>query len=279
MFKKIRQRVSTLSAAEIFIVLTIIGLTIFVVKYFGLKKEWKVIRVEVIKQGWTENSNPYGYRAPFWLSGKIKVGQVERDVNSGKIIATLINMENYLRSGEEADIYLTLKVEVYHNTRNGQYFYKDVPLDLGSNITLNLNNILIPGQITDTDVPPNGYPTKYFLVTTLARNVNNWIYSQVTPGITMKNRANNETVVEILSVKTEDPIYQEIITDNSRLAVITANSDKDVTMTMKIKALQIDGRWYFGGHQNLNIGNVIYIHPNTTLIPDSTIQKFEELPN
>jgi len=278
MLETIRKRISTLSSMEIFIVLTIIALTVFIVKFFGIKKEYKIIRVEVIKKNWTENYDPFGYRAPFWLSDKLKIGQIEKDVNSGKTIATLIGLENYERSGEEADIYLTLKVEVYLNKRNGKYLFKDIPLELGSSIKLNLNNILIQGQITDTDVPPSGYPTKNLLVTIFSRNIEDWICAQIKPGLTMKNRANNEIVAEILSVKTEEPTYQLIKSENSRL-IISNSPDKDVTITVRIKAQQIDGRWYFGGHQNIKVGGNIYINPENAFIDGAEVRKIEELPN
>jgi len=278
MLEKIRKRISALSPIEIFIALTIIALTVFLVKYFGIKREWKIIRVEVIKKNWTENYDPYGYRAPFWLSDKIKVGQTEKDPNSGRTIATLVGLEDYERGGEEADIYLTVKVEVYLNQRSGQYQYRDLPLELGSSITLNLNNILVVGQVTDTDVPPAGYPTKNLLVTIFDRNVEDWICNQIKPGLTMRNRANNEVVAQVVSVKTEPPTYQLIVSENSRLT-IDNSPNKDLTVTVKIKAQQIDGRWYFGGHQNIKVGGAIYITPDTAAMPAAEVRNIEVLPN
>lgn len=260
MLKTIRKRILNLHPIEIFIMLVIVSLTVFVVKFFGIKEDWKIIRVEVIKKAWSEDgSDPYGYRAPFWLSDKIKIGQEEKNPNSGKVIATLIDMESYERSGEESDLYLTLKVQVTLNKRNGKYSYKDLPLDLGSEIKLDLNNMIIPGQIVDNDVPENGYPTKYFIATVRGRNIDPWIYSKVIPNLTMKNRASNENIVQILSVKTEEPSFQPINIDSSNLFFST-NQNKDLVFTAKIKAYQKDNRWYFGGHQNLKVGNIIYLH-------------------
>ena len=197
MFLDIRKRLQSLSFFEIFISLSIITLVVFVVKYFGLKVEWKTIRVEVINKSWAENYNPYGYRTPFWLSDKIKVGQKEYG-KSGVVIAEIIGVDNYVRGGEEAEVYLTVKVRTTYQRALRQYIFKDKPLDLGSAIEIAPDQNIIYGQIIDNDTPPGGYPKKELLVTGRGRGFESYFVDQIKVNDTMDNRYTKKPIATIL---------------------------------------------------------------------------------
>jgi len=272
----IRKRLKTISGLEIFIIITIIFLTIFTVKFFGKKKEIITIRVEVIRKNWVDNYDPYGYRTPFWLSDKIKIGQVEKN-KTGKIIATLVNLENYERGGEEAELFLTLRVEVLLDKRTGIYYFKDKPLSLGSTIDLYLNNIDTPGQVVDINVPNNGYPTAYFYIKARAKNLDSWEYQNIIPGLKVLNRATDETLAEITNTKIEDSSLQKVDFTNGYLSVIKGKN-KDLTIEMKVKGYKVDDRWYFEGHQNLKLGNLLYIYTDKIDVYAAEIEEIKQLP-
>lgn len=269
-------RLKTISYAEIFVILVVVFLTVFMVKFFGRKKEFKTIRVEVIRNNWTENYDPYGYRAPFWLSDKVKVGQTEKS-KSGKIIATLTDLENYERGSEEAELYLTVKIETLLNKRTGVYTFKDKPINLGSSIELNLDNISIVGQIVDNNVPEGGYPAKYLMVTAKGRNFESWLYTKVVPGLKVYNRATNEVVAEVVDVKLENSTLQQIKYSSSYLQAIVGK-DKDLLVYVKVKVYQMDGRWYFMGHQNIKIAGSLYLYTNELNLYGFEIEDIKELP-
>lgn len=273
------KRLKTLSYVEIFIIISVIFLTFFVVKFFGLKKEYLTIKVEIIKKNWLENYDLYGYRVPFWLSDKVKVGQVEKD-KSGKVIATLINVENYERGNEESELYLTLKVQVILNKRTGVYSFKDKPLNLGSEIDLTLDNIDLKGQIINNNVSEDDLRGKWFLIKTRARNLEPWVYKQITPGIKMYNKANNDLIAEILGVRIEDSTLQKINYDSSGQYLRSFTSaNKDAVVNLKVKAYEAGDRWYFCGHQNLKIANTVYIYTEKINLYALEIEEIEELPN
>jgi hypothetical protein len=279
--KQIKKRLQSLTPIEIFILITIAFLTIFIVKFFGRKKEFITIKVEVIKQNWLNNYDPYGYRAPYWISDKVKIGQTEKD-KAGKIIATLIDLENYERGDEEAELYLTLKVQTTLDKRTGVYYFKDKSLNLGSSIELNLNNIELHGQIIDNNVPQNGYPTKYFTVTARARNLDSWVYEKITPNLKVYNRATGETVGEITKVNLENSSLQEIKTDSTGKYLVSASQkNKDAIIDIKIKAYQMDGKWFFTGHQDLKINNYLksflYLYTEKINLYDLEIQNIKEI--
>jgi len=275
--KQIQKQLSTLGPIEIFIILTIIFLTVFTVKFFGKKKESLIIKVEVVRKNWSENYDPLGYRVPFWLSDKVKIGQTEKN-KSGQIIATLINFESYDHGDQESELYLTLKVETLFDKRSGIYYYKDKPLNLGSPIELNLDNIEIYGQIIDNNVPQNGYPTKYFNIKARARNLDSWVYSKIIPGIKIYDRANNEVIGEIINTNLENSTLQEIKNDpnTGKYLQATLNKNKDLIVDIKLKAYQMDHRWFFSGRQNLKIGNPLSIYTPQVDLYKLEIENIEE---
>lgn len=276
--KKVKTKLKTLSFAEIFIFVAISAFTIFLVKYFGLKREWRTIRIEVIKQNWTENFDPYGYRVPYWLSDKVHIGQTQKD-KSGKVIATLVDFDSYDRGTEEDEMYLNVKVKVIHNKRTDEYLFNDKTyLNLGSPIELTLNNILIKGQIIDTNVPEKGYPIKYFQVITRGRNVEPWIISQISPNDKVINKSNNELIAKIIEIKTEDPSNQIASINGKKYLEITPNNRvRDILVTAKIKAYFQDGKWYFSGHQNAKVGNGLYFYTNKVNMFGFEIQDIKEI--
>jgi hypothetical protein len=279
-YKDIYKRISSLSFAEIFIFILVATAAIFIVRYFGQRKEWRTIKVEVVRKNWVENYEPYGYRAPFWLSDKIKVGQVEKG-KTGKVIAELIDAENYERGGEESLIYLTVKVKTIYYKRTNKYVYNDkYNLELGAPIELNLNNIQIAGQIIDNNVPENNYPTKYVEVLLRTRQLQPWTIDQIKPNDKMYNRANNDVVAEIISTKIEDPSLNiALINGEKYLQILPDTRVKDLIITAKVKCYQEDGKWYFAGHQNMKIGAFLYFYTDKVDINGLEIMSIKELPN
>lgn len=262
MFKRLIQRLKILSLFDIFVCISIIAFTVFIVKFFGQKTEWKTVKIEVINRSWADNYNPYGYRTPFWLSEKLKIGQKEYN-KSGKLIAEVLNIENYERGSEEAEVYLTVKLKTNLQKRLRQNYFKEKPLDLGSAIELSLDQNTVYGQVIDTDAPVNGYPQKKFIITTRGRGIDKYIIDHTKIGDVMKNRYNNTTVATILDFHTEKTTvaYVNQINNNSGALGFKINEDtKDLIVKFEIITEQIDGRWYFAGHQQVKVGNGIYFY-------------------
>lgn len=280
--KEIKKRLKSLTSIEIFILITIIFAAVFTIKFFGRKKEFITIKVEVIKQNWLNNYDPYGYRTPYWISDKVKIGQTEKN-KAGKVIATLIDLENYERGDEEAELYLTLKIQTNLDKRTGLYYFKDKPINLGSIIDLTLNNIELRGQVIDNNVPKDGYQTKYFYVIARARNLDPWVSEKIVPGIKVYNRSTKEVVGEIIKVNFEKSSLQEIKTDNTgKYLTVASEKNKDAIITLKLKTYQMDGKWFFTGHQDLKIDNYtrsssLYLYTDQLNLYDLEIQNIEEI--
>jgi hypothetical protein len=276
MFNYIAKRLKTITPFQSFSAISVLVVLVLIVKYFGIKEDYQYLRIEVIKKPWSENYDPYGYRAPFWISDKVKVGLTEKNA-SGKVTAELIDVENYLRGGEEVDMYLVVKVKAVLNKRTGRYTYKDLPIDLGSAITLNLNTLTIYGQIIDNLYPQNGYPKKELMIKVRGRNIEPFTYSKVTPGLKMYNRANNMPVAEFVSVSLEEPSLDQVSIEKNKYLYIKHAPTKDLVATIKLQATQIDGRYYFSGHQNIVTNEPIWIYTDQVHIYGLTIEDVAEI--
>lgn len=271
-FLKLKKRLSEISLIEKFILITFAFLVIFLIKFFGIKEEWRTIKVQIIKKNWSENYDMYGYRTPFWLSDKIKKGQIEKGKN-GKTIAELIDFESYERGSEESELFLTVKIKVNINKRTNVILFKDMEVNLGSQIELNLDNNLIIGQVIDNNIPSNGYPSKFFIVTTRWKNIEPNLFNKITLHDKFVNRANSGTAAEILEVALENP-SSNIILNGSWLAY---NSKmKDVVIKFKVKAFYRDNRWYFANNQNLKIGSSFYFYGEKMNLYSLLIEDFRD---
>lgn len=276
-WSSLKKRFLSVSIFEAFCFFTVVLLLILVVKYFGQQREWRTIRVEVINKNWIESYNQYGYRTPFWLSDKVKVGQKEVD-KTGKVIAKVLDVENYIRSTEESEIYITATVQVLHQKKQNKYLYKSKDVSLGSAIELDIDNIHLVGQIVDDNVPLSGYPVKTFSVTSRFRSVDPPIFSHVKIGDKMFNRAKADTIAEITNIKFEDPSRIFLTNDSSNSFSFKPNRlSKDVIITANVKASFIDGRWYFAGHQNIKIGNGFYFYADDVNLYGGEIEDVKAL--
>lgn len=261
-YKNIKNRLKKLNPTEIIVTILFAVISIVFIKYFSSKITWKTVRIEVIKKNWTENYDPYGYKAPFWLSDKIKIGQNEID-KSGKIIATVTDIENYQRGSEEVDLYLTVKIKTNYTKKTNSFYFKDNQIYLGSAVELNLDNNYLIGQIIDMDPPTSGYQTKQFLITAKARDIDTQTIENITLNDKMYNQTDNSVIAEITDINISFPnnnIYVEKTSTNNFLSLAPNTKNKDVTIKFLITAQRISQNWYFAGHQNIKVGNNFYFY-------------------
>lgn len=268
---KIRIRLQKVSPIEAFILISLVAGFILLTRYFIIKQEWKIIRIEVIGNSWATSYDPYGYRTPFWLSDKLTKGLVEKN-SSGKVIAEIIKVDNYARGDEEAEVYLTVRVKTFFNKKIGKYIFKSRSLDLGMPIDLRPGNLFIPGQIIDVDVPLGGYLTKEVIITCIRANDNPWMFNNIKPGEKMYNRADKSVIAEIINTKLEPPT-SSIFLQNGE--IINDPKKKDLILTIKAQVFQQDGNWFFAGHQQVKIGNPLSIYTDNFNL-GMEIQDFED---
>lgn len=246
---------------EAFIILLIAGLSISLVKYFSRQAGvWRTVRIEVTGNNWT--NDPYSNsKPPFWMSERIKEGDIELGVD-GTEIAKVVKVENYERGDELAEIYLIVKVKTEFNKKLNKFVFKGQAVEIGLPIQLRLNRVFVNGQVIDDQVPKEGYEKKDIIIKGRWKGQEPWKVQQISVGDKMVDRGNNQPVAEILSVWLEpsikmvgiDPKYSDqlVISSNPRLV--------DGMVRAKITVEKHDDRWFFAGHQKVKVGRSIWIY-------------------
>jgi len=278
--KNLIKRIKTIGPIEIFILISVVMAIIFLVKFFGIKKDWVTIKVEVIPRNWAESYSPYGYRTPFWMSDKLNIGQLEKN-SSGKVIAEVIDIEKYERGNEESEVYLIVKVKAQYNKVMGKYLFKGKPLDLGDAIELRLDNIHLFGQIIDKNYPLTSYKQKEIIIVGRWRAQDKWKISQVKSGDIMIDQGAGITIAEVLDIKIEPPTKNMIVLsgleNTGKIEMEDNINKKDAVITLKIKVHKQNNRWYFAGHQKIKIGEVIWVYTNNIDINSLEVQEIKEM--
>ena len=95
----------------------------------------------------------------------------------------------------------------------------------------------------------------------------------------MIDRSSGLAAAEITSVKIEPSSIQPIKFDPTNRFLISDQTvdEHDVIITVKVTAYQLDQRWFFAGHQNLKVGQDIYLYTDQVNLPRYEITDINEL--
>ena len=125
-------------------------------------------------------------------------------------------------------------------------------------------NTLVLAQVINDSVPEKGYETKEVILTGRMRNVEPWVISNLAVGDEMTNGNSDQIVARVLSIATEAAQSQLMFYNPSRFSGNASTGDLVVQRNSRLKDLVIKTRllvekhgdeWYFGGHQNIKVGN------------------------
>jgi hypothetical protein len=278
-----KDKLRKIKPIEIFVFIFTFSLLVFAIKFYTFKPEYRIIRVEIVKQNWIENYNPLGYKAPFWLASRLEIGQSEKN-HSGQIIAEIIDLENYEKNTEEIELFLNLKIQVAHNPRDNSFSFKGRPVTIGSPIELYFNNTTLVGQVIDDQVPESGYPHKDILVTLRGRQINPAVYSKIVPGIEVSNLGTNEVIAKVISVSQEPSTLTSAKLDQYRQELLFSTNPKqrDIVIVAQIKVQQLAGQWFYAGRQKVKLSanqdHKLWLYTKDITLYDLEIEDIKELP-
>lgn len=264
---------------EAFIGLLIAGLSIAIVKHFSRQAGvWRSIRLEVVGSNWI--SNPVEpAKPPYWLGDKINLGDKELGIN-GEEIAKVLRVENYERSDERTDLYITVRVKTELNQKLGKYIFKGKAIEVGAPIELRLDKVFVSGQIIDDQVQEEVNKSKEVIIKGRWRNQEPWRINQIHVGDQMLDLGSNQVVAEILSVWTESPSLQATIniTYDRQLEINSSSRWVDGIIKAKLKLEEYgDNKWYFAGHYKIKVGQHIQLILPTVDVLYMEIEEIEEL--
>lgn len=279
-------RIRNIAPLSVFLLLLVSAGVVFTIKYFGRQPQWRSVRIQVVGKDWNENYTNYnGFRPPFWLTEKIKVGDSEIAID-GKKIAEVINIDEFERVGPESDLYLTLKLYGEVSTRLNKFLYRGRPIEVGAPIDLHLNRVMITGQIIDDHVPATGYPKKTISITARLRNADTWIVDALSVGDIMTNRGDGSTLATVKSFNTEPSQSSLLFAQNPyvfsgsayRTGLFLENNPrlKDLVVRATLNVQSQNGDWFFGGHQKIKVGNSLWLYLSRVNLNGLEIQSVED---
>lgn len=262
-----------------FLLLIVSAGTVFTIKYFGRQPLWRTVRIQVVGKDWIDNFTNYnGYRPPFWLTDKIKVGDSEIAID-GRKVAEVMTIDEYERIGPESDLYLTVKLYGEVSTRLKKFLYRGRPIEVGAPIELHLNRVAVIGQTIDDSVPENGYPKKNITITARLQNTEPWIINGLSIGDTMVNRGDKLPIATIRSFHVEPPISSILfVPPNGSTNLFLENNPrlKDLIINATLSVQNQNGDWYFAGHQKIKVGNGLWLYLSRVNLNPLEIQSVED---
>jgi hypothetical protein len=272
----LQKKFARVTFAHLAVLLLVVLGTVGVVKFFGKRGEWRVIKIQVIGKDWSTVPNAVysGYRPPYWLAESVKKNDVELSVGGGKI-AEVVDVEQYSRGGPDYDMYLTVRINGILNAKTNKYVFKGRAIEVGAPVELRLDRALVFGQITSDHVPPEGYKTTHVVVTALYRNADPWIINNIKIGDAMSGGPDGRVVAEVLALTTEPTRGRLLFTDSAAAGRISASGDLFIDRDPKLQDLHVRARllvekhndeWFFGGYQAIKAGNLLWLYfPNVNL--------------
>ena len=258
-FKYILKRLKTITPFESFVLVTIVALTVLLVKYFKIKETELNIRLQVFDYQWATEVDPHSHKMPFWKADQLKIGQAEYD-SQGKPLATIIDIQRYNGNTEGAEVYLTVKLKVDYNKVTRQYTFKNKTIDLGGIIELKMYNIHILGKVTNnntlknTDLEINMEPTwKNIRVRDAVTPF--WMANKLSVGQKMLN-TEGETIAEITNIERYE----------------ASAETSDLYLDVKLKTLYEEkSKQYLFNSKTVNLSNLITLQFNNIVIDQTQI--------
>lgn len=193
---------------------------------------------------------------PFWMANKLSVGQKMIDVQ-GDTIAEIINVERYEQGIDKSDVYLDIKLKTIFEEKSQQYLYDSKTVNLSNFLYLQFNNIAVNAQIIDDTLPDSGYKKKEIIATAKWYAVEPWQVNQMKIGEKVINEYTNETVAEILTLRTQVFPNNVFTYQDGEVNVVPHQLKKDVLFTVKFNGFEYDNKLFFAGHQRIKVGDSI----------------------
>ncbi|MFZ2024773.1 MAG: hypothetical protein WAV51_00625 [Microgenomates group bacterium] len=234
--------------------ISIVALGMFVLsKVVTDKSDFVVVRVKGSPGNWWWVTP----RPPDWLVSSIHVGDKEYS-SLNKPTAEVLDLNIYDAGGSTKDLYMYVRLAAKKNRQTGKYRYKGENLEIGGPINLSLNNVLVPGMVTEIH-EGSSIPQKTFLWKTVTVRMFDkwpWEYDAITIGEVMTDGVN--TIAEIVD-KTFVPSPREPYTYTGQLLAAGSPIQQDFILTLKIRVEPRGSDTIFREEQYVKLGNGLWI--------------------
>lgn len=274
--KKIIQALKRITLWQWFVLIFIAGGTIFAIKFFGREVYWRTVRVQVVGQDWTHAyQSEEGYRAPYWLVSQIDVGDQERGITGG-VVAEVIDVDVYERDQGQAEAILTLRLYGDLDAKRQRFVANSWTISVGEPIELNLDGVMVAGQIIDDNVTESDLETQKKLATVRYQNIEQSVARQVGVGDVITN-GGGRVVAEVKSLWLEPATNNSLArASNSNLYLSSNQRLVDLMLVIELDLDPRDEQLVFAGYQVIKVGNDLELHFPSVNLYEGKIQNLAD---
>lgn len=273
-FKKLAKKLKQLSLWEAAVLIGVVLLIVFIIKFFGKSKTTEVVRLEVTGRQWWADYNVND--PPNWLINALSVGDKEK-APDGSVSAEILKIDAYQQGSERYKIYLLVRLTGILDKKTGHFNYKGKPVLVGELIGIVFPKVKISGMVTHIGGDSN-LEKQRFKARLRWRTKDPWIVKNTKMKSRAWNFGNDEPIAEILSVETEMPSSDIFLgSAGSNVFVVKDPKKRDILMDIWLTAEKDGGVWVYAGRQKIKIGERLWIYTDNLDIEGTEIMSLEPI--
>lgn len=246
-----------------------ISLLILGIRVIAQKDQY--VTVEIIASGgnWWETIPG----VPDWLGDAVTLGLVEYSAG-GKKLVEILDTRNY---NEEQNRVLWIKARllVTPDKNTGGWRFRQMPLQIGSTITIQPNNIKLTGSVVAVEELENTEEYKNIIITVRLYYRFPWYAEEIMPG-EKYTAAHDRVIAEVLSKKV-DLAETVVHTADGRAVEQKDPLKRDITLTLKIEVEDRGDNLYFNQIQPVKIGQSLWIPFKRINLTEAIVMNIEEI--
>lgn len=280
MTMNLKNKIKNLGLFDFLMIAFLILIIVFFGVFFSRKTKYLEVTVKI-----TEDNILYASNNPqAWFVYLFKPGMKEKN-GLGQISAEVKKVYFYDISEAKKAAYINLKLRTNYNRQSQNYSYKGKSLLVGSPIKIELQDVLIEGLVTAIEGLPDPRKEVELIVKSQIFGDNsvfpetNGIPAFLADAVKVGDKfydSENKAVVTILE-KTEEPAKKITTNDKGEVFLRRDPLKKDVYLTLKLLAKQINNEYFLFDDLQIKIGDGIPILTESYSVWP-TITEFVKIP-
>ena len=260
---KLLKNPSILLIIGIFISLSILGVRVVL-------QEDQFVTVEIIASGgdWWQTFP----QTPHWLADAVTPGATEYSVG-GKKLAEVLETKKYQEDVNKI-LWAKVKLLVTPDKARGGWRFQQMPLTIGSTLNINPNNVKLTGSVIAIEGVGRSGEYKNLLVTVKLYDRFPWYADAILLGLEAVDDQGNITA-QVLDKRIELAETTAYTADGRVLSRLNPLK-RDITLKLKIQAVEREKLFYYNQIQSVKIGSSLWIQTKNINLWEANILDIRE---
>lgn len=253
-------------------ILLIIGIfiSLFILGIKVVLQQDQYVTVEIIAAGgdWWQTLP----QTPHWLADAVTPGAVEYTVG-GKKLAEILETKKYQEDVNKI-LWAKVRLLVTPDKARGDWRFQQMPLAIGSTLTINPNSVKLTGSVIAIDGIGRSGEYKNLLVTIKLYDRYPWYADAIKVSHQTVDGQGNATA-KVLGKKVD--LAETIVTTaDGRVLPRLDPLKRDITLELKIQVVEREGLLYYNQIQAVKIGNRLWIQTKDINLSEANILDIRE---